>query len=170
MNRAITFLGLAILLVGIGLIASPITLTGVETVTPYLELGIFVLPVGLAVILWGASSPDPRLTTVAGVFGNPEENVMRRAEVGSSRPYDVRYMPGPRESINCRACYTLIPWNLAECPRCGRRRECRTCGKPLFFLSGAVRCLPCVRVEAYCNCPRISRPIAALSGARGGLR
>lgn len=155
---------------GIGLIASPITLTGVETVTPYLELGIFVLPVGLAVILWGASSPDPRVTTVAGMFGNPEENVLRRSEAGGTRVYDVRYMPGPRESVNCSACYTVIPWDVAECPRCGRRRECRACGKPLFFLSGAVRCLPCVRAETYCNCPKVRRATTSPIGTRGAAR
>ncbi|HYK92726.1 MAG TPA: hypothetical protein VEY07_01625 [Thermoplasmata archaeon] len=161
MNRTITFLGLFVLLFGIGLIASPIVLNGVETVTPWLELGIFVLPVGLTTILWGASSPNPGVTTIAGILGNPEENVMRRAESGPTRTYDVRYLPGPREPVNCRHCYTLIPWNAAECPRCGRRRECRACGRLLFFLSGAVRCLPCVRDETFCNCPRLRKtPVA----------
>ncbi len=169
MNRAITFLGLAILLVGIGLIASPEILAGVETFTPLVEVGVFILPVALSTILWGASSPDPRATTVAGVFGNPEENVLRRHEGAGGRTYDVRYLPGPKESVNCRRCYTLIPWDVAECPRCGGRRECRACGRPLYFLTGAVRCLPCVRAETYCNCPK--RPRApTLPGTRPSAR
>lgn len=165
MNRTITFLGLFILLVGIGLIASPVVLNGAETVTPLLELGIFVLPAGLTTILWGASSPNPSVTTVAGILGSPEENLMRRAATPGTRSYDVRYLPGPREPVNCRHCYTLIPWSVAECPRCGRRRECRACGKLLYFLSGAVRCLPCVRDETYCNCPKVRK--AAAPGAVG---
>ena len=156
MNRSIAFLGLGILIFGIGLIASPITLTGVESVTPALELGIFVLPVGISVILWGASSPDPRITTVSGVFGNPDENELRRGEA-AKRNFDVRYVPGPRESVHCRQCYTLMPWDVAECPRCGRRRQCRACGKTLYFMSGSVRCLPCVREETFCNCPKVTR-------------
>lgn len=168
MNRTITLLGLFVLLVGIGLIASPEVLSGLETVTPLLEVGVFVLPVGLSIILWGASSPDPRATTVAGVFGNPEENILRRSSLGSTRNFDVRYLPGPRESVNCRHCYTLIPWDVAECPRCARRRECRACGRPLFYLSGAVRCLPCVRAETYCVCPKLHvSPVGR--AARGGF-
>lgn len=143
-------------LCGIGLIASPEALNGAETVTPALEIGVFVLPVGISTILWGGSSPDPRVTTVSGVFGNPDENELRRLEASGKRNYDVRYLPGPRESIHCAQCYTLMAWDVAECPRCGRRRQCRACGKTLYFLSGAIRCLPCVRAETYCNCPRVT--------------
>jgi hypothetical protein len=168
LNRSITFLGLFILLIGLALIASPIVLSGSESVTPFLEAGIFVLPVGLTTILWGASSPNPAVTTVAGILGNPEENILRRSEAGASRRPDIRYLPGPREPVNCRHCYTLIPWDVAECPRCGRRRECRACGKPLYFLSGAVRCLPCVRDETYCNCPQVRRGAARGPAGRAG--
>jgi len=157
LNRGITLFGLFVLLVGVGLIASPIVLTGQETFTNFLEIGIFVLPVGLSVILWGASSPDPRVTTVGGVFGNPDENLLRQQQHVVSKPTHARYLPGPRETVNCRQCYTGIPWDAAECPRCGRRRECRACGRPLYFMTGAVRCLPCVRPETYCNCPKLHR-------------
>lgn len=157
LNRTTTSVGLSLLLVAIALIASPEALAGAETVTPLLEIGVFVLPVGLSVVLWGASSPDPRVTTVGGVFGNPEENVMRRTLKPARPTLDVRYIPNPRESVNCRYCYTLIPWNAAECARCGMRRECRGCGKALYYLSGGIRCLPCARNETYCNCPRLKR-------------
>ncbi|MCI4337220.1 MAG: hypothetical protein L3K17_08550 [Thermoplasmata archaeon] len=168
MNRSITLLGLAVLLSGIGLMASPDALTGVESVTPFLEIGVFVMPVGISVILWGASSPDPTVTTVSGVFGNPDENELRRSEGGTRRNFDVRYLPGPKESVNCRQCYTLIPWNVAACPRCGRKRECRACGKTLYFMSGGIRCLPCVREETFCNCPKVGRshPTRAPGGVR----
>jgi len=152
-------------LLGIAFIASPEALNGAETVTPLLEIGIFVLPVGLTTVLWGASSPDPRLTTVRGVFGNPDEALLSRMLEGTPRSIDVRYLPNPREPVNCRHCYTLIPWNVAECPRCARRRDCRACGKSLYFVTGAVRCLPCVRDETFCNCPKVKRGVAL--GARG---
>lgn len=168
MNRTITFLGLFVLVVGIGLIASPVMLNGKETVTPILEVGIFVLPVGLTTILWGASSPNPGVTTVAGLLGNPEENEMRRR--AATRSVDVRFQPGPREPVNCRHCYTLIPWEIVECPRCGRPRECRACGRRLFFVTGAVRCLPCVRAETYCNCGRIKGSGTPGAGRRVGGR
>ena len=164
MNRSITLVGVGALLLGIAFIASPIVLTGVETFTPLLEVGVFCLPFAFTVILWGASSPDPNITTVGGVFGNPDENLLRRRESESKRTPDVRYLPGPRESVNCSVCYTLVPWDAAECSRCGRRRECRGCGRPLFFLSGAVRCLPCVRAETFCNCPQVARKSAATPG------
>ena len=165
MNRTITFLGLFFVLVGLALIASPVVLEGVERVTPLLELGIFILPVGLTTVLWGASSPNPSITTVAGILGNPDENEMRRK--GAARSIDVRFQPGPREPVNCRHCYTLIPWEIADCPRCGRPRECRACGRRLYFVSGAVRCLPCVRSETYCNCPRVRRAGAGAAGRTG---
>ena len=169
MNRGITLFGTFVLLAGIGFIASPVVLTGVETFTTLLEVGIFTLPVGLAIVLWGASSPDPAATTVTGVFGNPDENAVRQMERAARRNYDVRYLPGPRETVNCRKCYTGIPWDSAECPRCGRRRECRACGRPLFYITGAVRCLPCIRDEMFCNCPRLySAPPSRLAGRSAG--
>ncbi|HTT35710.1 MAG TPA: hypothetical protein VMH78_07580 [Thermoplasmata archaeon] len=166
MNRSITLLGVAVLLLAVGLIASPIILTGVESLTLLLEIGVFGLPVAITTILWGASSPDPNLTTVGGVFGNQDENVLRARARSHQPTRDVRYLPGPRESVNCRVCYTLVPWDVAECPRCGHRRECRTCGRPLFHLSGAVRCTPCARNEPACNCPVLKRAPAPARGIR----
>lgn len=166
MNRRVTLLGLLLLLIAIGLVASPIPLTGSEQINLEFEIGVLSLPIGLCIILWGAASPDPNVTTVGGAFGNPDENVLRKVLNKAPPESKVRYASGPRESVNCRHCYTAIPWNSAECARCGRRRDCRGCGRPLFYLSGAVRCAPCVRDEVYCNCPKLRR--ATAPGGRGG--
>lgn len=171
MNRRVTLLGLLLLLVAIGLIASPIVLTGQESLDIEFQLGVLSLPVGLTTILWGAASPNPEMTTVGGAFGNPDENVLARVLRRPAPDPHVRYASGPKESVNCRHCYTAIPWNVAECSRCGRRRDCRGCGRPLFYLSGAVRCAPCVRVEVYCNCPKLRRsppPSGTPARARAG--
>ncbi len=167
MNRSITYLGLAVLLGAMGLVASPVLLSGVERLTVAVEVGILTLPVGLSVILWGAASPNPESTTVGGLFGNPDENVLRRLLKPPPPTWNARYNPGPRESAECRHCRTAIPWDMAQCPRCGRRRECRACNKPLFFLSGAIRCAPCVRDEVYCNCPKVKRAATSVTGTRG---
>lgn len=157
MNRSITLLGVVILLSAGGLIAFPFLTTGAVGVDLELELGIFVLPVGLSVILWGASSPDPSITTVGGLFGNPDENVLRKRLAPPPPTGPARFMPNPRESANCVQCYTAIPADEVVCPRCGRPRECRGCGKRLFFLAGGVRCAPCLRNEVYCGCPKVKR-------------
>lgn len=167
MNRTITFLGLGVLLGGIGLVIYPLVTAGAEALDIEVESGIFVLPVALSVLLWGAAAPDPRVTTVRGVFGNPDENLLQRRLDRNPALAAARYRPNPKESVNCRFCYTLITPDLADCPRCGRRRECRGCGKPLFFLAGAVRCAPCLHDEVYCDCPKVRRTSPAVrSGSR----
>jgi LSD1 subclass zinc finger protein len=167
MNRAIVFLGLFLFIVSIGLFAFPELLNGVESVDIEVQGGIFVLPLSIAVLIWGAAAPDPRVTTVGGVFGNADENEMRR-RLGRSPPVgEARFRPSPLESVNCRKCYTLIPARLLDCPRCATRRECRGCNKPLFFLAGAVRCAPCLKDEVYCSCPKLRRrPASRVSGGR----
>jgi LSD1 subclass zinc finger protein len=160
MNRRVTLVGLFFLLLAIAFIASPIPLTGAERITTFFEIGLMGLPVGLCVILYGLSSPDPDVTTVGGTFGNPDENVLARQGRRAPPVSHVRYASSPKEPVHCRHCYTLIPWDITECPRCHRRRECRGCGRPLFYLSGAVRCAPCVRDEVYCSCPKLRRNIA----------
>lgn len=157
MNRSIVFVGLAFIVLSIGLFAYPELLTGAEAVDLEVQAGILVLPLGIAVVVLGAAAPDPRVTTVGGVFGNADENELRR-RLGKTPPTGgARDQPSPLESVNCRKCYTLIPSQLADCPRCGTRRECRGCNKPLYFLAGAVRCAPCLKDEVYCSCPRIRR-------------
>ncbi|MCI4350442.1 MAG: hypothetical protein L3K15_02875 [Thermoplasmata archaeon] len=170
MNRSITFLGLGFLVLAGGLVAYPDLVYGAEVLDFEVEVGLLTLPAALSVILWGAAAPDPRVTTVRGVFGNPEENIVGRKLDKSAAIADARYRPSPKEPVNCRQCYTLIPPELADCPRCGRRRECRGCGKPLFFLAGAVRCAPCLHDEVYCNCPRVRRPTTGTGPARVGTR
>jgi hypothetical protein len=170
MNRRVTLVGLLLLLIAIVLVLSPFALTGTESFNLEFQLGVLSLPIGLTTMLWGAASANPDVTTVGGAFGNPDENVMARMASRSIPEPRVRYASGPRESVNCRHCYTAIPWNLAECPRCGRRRDCRGCGRPLFYLSGAVRCGPCVRDEVYCNCPKTRRGTTTGVPGRGRPR
>lgn len=158
MNRSIVGLGLVLVVLSIGLFAYPEFLTGVETVDLEVQLGILVLPLGLAVILWGSIAPDPRVTTVGGLFGNADENELRRLAARAPAAGAARFLPSPLESVNCRKCYTAIPARLVDCPRCRTRRECRNCHKPLYFLAGAVRCAPCLKDEVYCSCPRLRRP------------
>jgi hypothetical protein len=163
MNRSIVYAGLLLLVSGIGLILLPFLTSGVERVDLEVEIGLFAFPAGIAVMLWGGASPDPELSTVRGFLGNPEENLLWRRETGYIPEGPARFRPSPRESVNCRFCYTSIPAQQLLCSRCGRRRECRNCQKPLFQLAGAVRCAPCVRDEAYCNCPSL-RPRATSRG------
>lgn len=156
MNRSITMLGVAIMLVGFGLIASPIALLGKESFTVEQELGLFVVPISLVVVMIGAVQANPERTTVGGTFGNPEENTRRSPPAGTeeARP-PMRF--GPRESVQCRHCRTTIEYDVAFCPRCARPRECRACGRSLGRAGNDTDCPGCHRVEAFCNCPRAPR-------------
>jgi hypothetical protein len=156
-NRSIAFLGIAVLLLGIGFLAYPIAVMGFEQVDAEQEVGILVLSASASIILWGMTSPDPAVTTVSGLFGNPDENELRRRLRPAGPGGPARYLPSPRESVNCSSCYTAMPAQQVLCPRCGERRTCRRCGKPLFQLAGAVRCGPCVKDEVYCHCPKLKR-------------
>jgi hypothetical protein len=168
-NRSITLLGVFVLLLAIGSLVWPLITQGVLVLDPIADTGIVVFPAALMIILWGVSRPDPAITTVGGVFGNPEENVLRKQVVPPSYGHAARHRPGPRESVNCRRCYTAVPADLLDCPRCGTRRLCRECGKPLDLLSGGVRCVPCVKDEIFCDCPRASKFMSdpVLSRPRG---
>jgi hypothetical protein len=166
LNRSITLLGVALLVLAIGLLVYPVASTGAEQLDPVADIGLFLIPASLLSIGWGASRVDPESTTVAGVFGSSEANLLRRPRGPPVERDPVRYRPSSRESVNCRKCYTMVPSTVAECPRCGTRRPCRGCDKPLFYLAGGVRCGPCVKDEAFCDCPRVARTTAAWSGAR----
>ncbi|MCI4330948.1 MAG: hypothetical protein L3K19_03775 [Thermoplasmata archaeon] len=170
MNRHITVLGLVVLLIAIGFILYPLVLNGAEELDSEVEAGIFILPVGLTVILWGAASPDPSVTTVGGVFGNPDEDLVRQWEERKQAPREARFIPSPRETINCVQCYTAIPPESLACLRCGKERPCRSCGTGLTVVNGVVRCVRCGREEIYCSCPRVKRVARASPVHRTGRR
>ncbi len=166
MNRSLTFLGLAILIGTLALLAFPIVVLNHEVFDLEQQMGLVGLPVGLLVILFGASSPDPRATTVGGAFGNPDENLLRREGIVDAPAPSARFIPGPRETVNCRSCYTGIPPGSLNCPRCGRSRECRSCGRELVTRGSGIRCPRCLRDEVFCNCPKVARGTAATPGTR----
>jgi hypothetical protein len=166
LNRSLTFLGLGILIVTLALLAFPIVVTGHEMFDLEQQLGLVGLPVGLLVILFGASSPDPRLTTVGGAFGNPDENLLRREGVVDVPTPAARFIPGPRETVHCRHCYTGIPPGTLVCPRCSRSRDCRSCGRQLTLVGLAIRCPRCQRDEVFCNCPKVPRESGTVVGPR----
>lgn len=167
MNRSLALVGLVLVIVAILLVALPFLVSaGTVDTDLFFGAGLLFL-VGFAILFVGATSPDPKVTTVGGLLGNPIVDESRKAEEAlvNAPTSRVRYAPGPKEPVNCRYCYTGIPWNILDCPRCARPRQCRNCNKRLYFLAGAVRCAPCVRDEAYCNCPRVRptgmRPVGA---------
>jgi len=156
MNRSVVYLGIGVILFGVALSASPIALTGREQFTLAQEAGFLVAPVGLVVVMLGASFYDPTRTTVGGAFGNPE--APRPApEPGRARagPAVVPYRP--HDPATCRYCRTPIGYENANCPRCGRARDCRTCGRPLGNVLDRATCPFCARPEALCNCPAFAR-------------
>ncbi len=163
MNRTIVYLGVIGLLLALGLLAFPVVVSGSFQLGWEVDLAIIALPASMMTILWGASLPDPSLTPVGGVFGSAEENEMRRQQADIHVAAIARYRSSPREPTNCRKCYTMVAYDLAQCPRCGTARLCRSCAKPLFYLSGDVRCGPCVKDENYCDCPHTA------ASARDGL-
>ena len=157
MNRRIALLGLGIILFAIGLLVYPVASTGVESIDVEVQLGIFVLPVGLSVVLWGAAAPDPSVTTLGGMFGNTDENELRRKEARSAPVGPARFLPHPHESVNCSNCYTAIGANMVTCPRCGLARGCRGCAGRLKIVGRSPRCAKCGRDEVYCDCPKLKK-------------
>ncbi|MCI4348861.1 MAG: hypothetical protein L3J93_01395 [Thermoplasmata archaeon] len=157
MNRSMAFVGAGIVALALVLFALPEITTRSETLGPELEAAVFVLGAGFSVILWAGASPNPAITTVGGLFGNRDEDAIRRWFNRHPPTGPARFRPSPLESVNCEGCYTAIPARALACPRCGANRRCRTCRKPLYFLAGAVRCAPCVRDELFCSCMRAVR-------------
>jgi len=168
MNRSIAFVGVGVILAGIGLVAFPIVVTGREQLDLEQIAGFLVAPLGLVVVLIGAVSVDPNKTTIAGTFGNPDEAVRPVAPAGA--PARPRF--NPREPVYCRFCRTIITADLSRCPRCSRARECRNCGRPLGQVLERPTCPTCARAEPFCSCPSLARPAppSIRRGARGVLR
>ncbi|HLM69861.1 MAG TPA: hypothetical protein VK423_00555 [Thermoplasmata archaeon] len=170
MNREIAGIGVVVILLGFGLVTYPIVFTGGEQLDLEQELGLLLAPVGLVVVMLGALAHDPERTTVGGAFGNPEAG---RERPGRARPIDSRSsrLYNPHEPVNCRYCRTVIASDLAQCPRCARPRDCRSCGRLLGFVEDQVTCPGCGRTEGLCNCPRLSRtPSAAQSTVSASRR
>jgi hypothetical protein len=169
MNRSVVYLGVGVILSGIALASSPIALTGREVFTIEQEAGFLVAPVGLVVVMLGASFYDPTRTTVGGTFGNPEET--RPRSIGPRAPL-APAAPAyrPHDSASCRYCRTHIEPEQATCPRCARARDCRTCGRPLGRVLDRATCPLCARPEPLCNCPRMAVVGGGSPGVRPGRR
>ena len=160
MNRSITFVGVSVVLAGLGLVAFPIVLFAREVFDLFQEAGVFLIPVGLLVVMIGGVQPNPERTTVRGTFGNPDLRAVRStASPAATSPRAVGY--NPREPVACRHCRTLIPFDLALCPRCARARSCRSCGRPLGMAEDRTDCPGCRKVEAFCHCPQLVHPSGA---------
>jgi hypothetical protein len=166
MNRSIILVGVGILLVGFALMAYPIAVTGQEQFDIEQEAGIFFLPPALAVLLIGSIEGDPRTTTVGGTFGNPDATADRLASARPTLPPPSGLRYNPRDPVPCRHCSSIIAFDLAQCPRCARARECRSCGRPLGVVLERATCPMCARAEALCNCPHVP-PRPAVSTVRG---
>jgi hypothetical protein len=158
MNRSVVGVGIVLILFGFGLLAFPIVVTGVERFDLEQEIGVYVVPVGLLIVLLGAMGHNPEATTVGGAFGNPDADVHRASHRPPAPP--ARAMPrySPKEPVSCRYCRTNIPWDVAICPRCARARECRSCGRPLGVVLDRPTCPSCARAEVFCNCAPLVRP------------
>ncbi len=166
MNRSIAWIGVAVIVVGIGMVAFPLVAVGREVLDDEQILGFLLAPVGLFVVLIAAVAVDPRRTTVTGAFGNPDERT--RAEP-STETAAVRARPrSPLEPVHCRYCRSVITADLAQCPRCARARDCRPCGRPLGLVLERPTCPTCALAEPYCHCPALSRPAPARIGRRAG--
>jgi hypothetical protein len=166
MNRSIGWIGVAVVLAGIGLVAFPLVVTGREFLDDEQILGFLVAPLGLFVVLIAAVSVDPRRTTVTGAFGNPDEPASPAASTPAGAP-----RPRPRspiEPVHCRYCRSVITADLSQCPRCARARDCRPCGRPLGLVLDRPTCPTCALAEPYCHCPALSRPAPARVGRRAG--
>ncbi len=169
MHRSIAYLGAALLLVVFALITYPLWAHGIERFDVEQELGILFLPAGLLVLLAAGVAADPRGTTVGGAFGNPEfaPAAPRRAAADIA---PIRYHP--REPVTCAQCGTVVAAEAARCPRCGRARPCRRCGRPLGWVLERPTCPRCGKAEAFCDCPVLPRPASPTVqvGPRGGRR
>lgn len=156
MHRPIAALGLTLVVVGFGLVAFPVIVFGREQLDPEQIVGFLVVPLGTLVVMVAAASGDPRRTTIAGTFGNPEE--ARPSPPTGAAPGTRPRLKNPFEAVHCEHCRTIIASDLAACPRCARARECRSCGRPLGLVLDRPTCPSCARAEAFCSCATLPRP------------
>jgi hypothetical protein len=161
MHRSIAYIGIVVLLVAVALLAFPIWAYGAEQWDLEQELGILLVPFGLITFLIAATTADPRLSTVGGAFGNAEYDRTRQPWIRrpTPRPKIVRSF---NEAPQCLHCGTVIPPQLAICPRCSQIRPCRACNRPLGLVLERATCPLCARPEPLCNCtilPRHTGPV-----------
>lgn len=161
MNRSIAWVGIVLILAGIGLVAFPIVVSGHELLDDEQILGFLVAPVGLFVVLIAAVSVDPSRTTIGGAFGNPDEPP---AAAGGTRAPPPRPRYSPSAPVYCRFCRAVITSDLAACPRCARARLCRSCARPLGQVLDRPTCPTCARAESFCNCPLLVTSAVPRSG------
>jgi RNA polymerase subunit RPABC4/transcription elongation factor Spt4 len=164
-NRSIAGIAAGVLLFAIALTAFPIWALGREQFDVEQELGILLVPFGLITFLIAATTADPRTTTVGGAFGNREYDRLRRAEEARSAPRP-RVFTNYSEAVHCRHCNTIIPPDLANCPRCGRARICRSCHRLLGMVLERPTCASCGRAEPLCDCSILPLPTAPAGRAR----
>jgi hypothetical protein len=155
MNRSVVYLGIGVIVIGLALASFPLAVFGREWLDLEQEAGFLVAPVGLLVVMFGASFYDPTRTTVGGTFGNPDEPPPQIPELQSAFASPAGLF-NPYESAACRFCRTNIPVELANCPRCARARTCRACLRPLGLVLERATCPLCARPEALCNCPPLA--------------
>ncbi len=167
MNRPLTSAGVGLVLVGVSLVASPIVLTGRETMTLPSIAGLILAPVGLAVVGIGLVSFDPRLTTVHTAFGDENSPAPRHAAAHAAGGSGPR-LANPRAPVRCANCRTIMTYELARCPRCAQDRPCRGCGRPLVPREEGATCPSCLRPELFCNCSWLSTPVRREVVGRGG--
>jgi len=157
MNRVVIGWAVLLLVMAIALMASPIPLTGTEHLTPLAEIGVFLIPASVVTAFAGGLAADPSRLTIGGALGNPDEPVGRERPRPERAPGADRRRGSPKEPVNCRHCYTLVPWDVLFCPRCRTPRSCRSCGAELEMHGDTIRCLPCGRWEPTCGCPERPR-------------
>lgn len=166
MNRDIVGVAAVMIFTALALISFPLWALGVEEFDVEQEVGILFLPFGLVILLVGLTALDPRATTVGGAFGNPEFD--RTPPKVASGPRRTRFAYDPNGEVNCRFCRTIITADLTQCPRCGRSRRCRSCGRLLGTVLDRPTCPTCAQPEALCNCPPLPRRTAVPApGTRG---
>jgi hypothetical protein len=166
MNRSILLIGVGLLLFAFALMSFPIATTGHEQFDLEQEGGIYLIAPALAIVLIGSISDDPRRTTIGGTFGNPEADV-RRPTVDPAARERRGLGYNPREPVRCRYCSSIVPSELAQCPRCARSRDCRTCHRPLGIVLDRPTCPLCARPEPLCNCPQIPvRAVGSIARSR----
>jgi hypothetical protein len=168
MNRDIVGVAGVLIVFALALVSFPLWALGTEQFDIEQELGILFVPFSLVILLVGLMALDPRTTTVGGAFGNAEFDPTRRKPTSGVQRTRLAY--DPLSEVHCPYCRTIITADLTQCPRCGRARPCRSCGRPLGTVLERPTCPSCARAEALCNCPPLPRSTAVPAPSTRGRR